>query len=187
MLKIGKGTQYNSKTKTGWKREGDKWVYFEKGVKKPHAGVANKAALGIKKHVVTPVKNALRDFSRIGQLSDTYDPAKKKYLTKNELRAKNIQDKKSPGNKKLSSSIRGEQKKEEAKKNPEKKKDSSSTSSSSKKSSSSNRKKMGAIERKNREIHGGEAVDKLKIKHADWKKARKAGTLDKWKEKYKKK
>ena len=121
MLKIGKGTQYNSKTKTGWKREGDKWVYYEKGVKKPNAGLANKAKSSIKKHVVKPVKTALRDFSRIGQLSDTYDPAKKKYLTKNELRAKNILDKQSPANKELSSSIRGKQKKEEAKKNPENK------------------------------------------------------------------
>ena len=61
------------------------------------------------------------------------------------------------------------------------------TDSSSKNSSSSSGKKMGAIEKKNRKIHGDKAINKLKIKHADWKKARKEGTLDKWKEKYKKK
>ena len=54
-------------------------------------------------------------------------------------------------------------------------------------SSSSSGKKMGSIEKKNRKIHGDTAINKLKIKHADWKKARKAGTLDEWKKKYKKK
>ena len=141
MLKIGKGTQYNSKTKTGWKREGGKWVYYEKGVKKPNAGLANKAKGSINKNVVKPVKTALRDFSRIGQLSDTYDPAKKKYLTKNELRAKNILDKQSPANKELSSSIRGKQKKEEVKKNPENKSNQVDKPSSKNK----NRLKIGSL------------------------------------------
>tara|TARA_R100001443_G_scaffold86895_1_gene93519 strand:- start:494 stop:1054 length:561 start_codon:yes stop_codon:yes gene_type:complete len=54
-------------------------------------------------------------------------------------------------------------------------------------SSSSSGKKMGSIEKKNRKIHGDTAINKLKIKHADWKKARKEGKLDEWKKKYKKK
>ena len=47
--------------------------------------------------------------------------------------------------------------------------------------------KMHAIERKNREIHGGAAVDRLKQKHKEWKKARKEGKLDEWRKKWKKK
>jgi len=47
--------------------------------------------------------------------------------------------------------------------------------------------KMHSIERKNREIHGGAAVDRLKQKHKEWKKARKEGKLDEWKKKWKKK
>jgi len=46
---------------------------------------------------------------------------------------------------------------------------------------------MHALERQNRKIHGDKAVDALKIKHKAWKAARKAGTLDEWKKKYKKK
>ena len=40
------------------------------------------------------------------------------------------------------------------------------------------------IERENRKRFGDEKIDALKIRHADWKKARKAGTLDKWRKKY---
>ena len=46
---------------------------------------------------------------------------------------------------------------------------------------------MHAIERKNREIHGGAAVDRLKQKHKEWKKARKEGKLAEWKKKWGKK
>jgi hypothetical protein len=91
---IGKGTKYNSKTKTGWKREGDRWVYYEKGVKKKSAELGKKFLSAINKKVVKPVGNALRDASRIGQSSDYYDKTKGRYLTKNELRAKNIKDNK---------------------------------------------------------------------------------------------
>ena len=52
------------------------------------------------------------------------------------------------------------------------------------KSSKSTSKKMGAIERKNRKIFGDKKIDALKIRHADWKKARKAGTLAQWRKKY---
>ena len=44
--------------------------------------------------------------------------------------------------------------------------------------------KRGAIERENVKRFGKDVVDKLKIRHADWKKARKAGTLDQWRKKY---
>tara|TARA_R100000742_G_C4244288_1_gene63434 strand:- start:43 stop:735 length:693 start_codon:yes stop_codon:yes gene_type:complete len=44
--------------------------------------------------------------------------------------------------------------------------------------------KRGAIEKENVKRFGEDVVDKLKIKHADWKKARKSGTLDKWRKKY---
>ena len=47
--------------------------------------------------------------------------------------------------------------------------------------------KMHSIEKKNREIHGNKAVDRLKQKHKEWKKARKEGKLDEWKKKWKKK
>jgi len=66
--------------------------------------------------------------------------------------------------------VRGQQKKEES---PNKKKLKST--------------KMHSIERKNREIHGDKAVDRLKQKHKEWKKARKEGKLDEWKKKWKKK
>lgn len=91
---LGKGTKYNSKTKTGWKREGDRWVYYEKGVKKRSAELGKKFLSAIDKKVVKPVGNALRDASRIGQSSDYFDKTKGRYLTKNELRAKNIKDNK---------------------------------------------------------------------------------------------
>jgi len=57
------------------------------------------------------------------------------------------------------------------------------------KSSDSNKKrlKMHSIERKNREIHGNKAVDRLKTKHKEWKKARKEGKLAEWKKKWGKK
>ena len=44
--------------------------------------------------------------------------------------------------------------------------------------------KMNPIERENRKRFGDEKIDALKIRHADWKKARKAGTLDQWRKKY---
>ena len=47
--------------------------------------------------------------------------------------------------------------------------------------------KMHSIEKKNREIHGDKAVDRLKQKHKEWKKARKEGKLDEWRKKWKKK
>tara|TARA_R100001463_G_scaffold25808_1_gene60928 strand:+ start:273 stop:1022 length:750 start_codon:yes stop_codon:yes gene_type:complete len=50
--------------------------------------------------------------------------------------------------------------------------------------SESTSKKMGAIERENRKRFGDKKIDDLKIRHADWKKARKAGTLDQWRKKY---
>ena len=48
-------------------------------------------------------------------------------------------------------------------------------------------KKMHSIEKKNREIHGDTAINRLKQKHKEWKKARKEGKLDEWKKKWKKK
>ena len=42
------------------------------------------------------------------------------------------------------------------------------------------KKKMHAIERRNREIHGDTKVQALKDRHAAWKKARKEGTLAEW-------
>tara|TARA_R100001082_G_scaffold98689_1_gene67079 strand:- start:134 stop:526 length:393 start_codon:yes stop_codon:yes gene_type:complete len=39
----------------------------------------------------------------------------------------------------------------------------------------------------NEEIFGKKKVDALKIKHSEWKKARKEGTMDEWNKKYKKK
>ena len=47
--------------------------------------------------------------------------------------------------------------------------------------------KMHSIEKKNREIHGNKAVDRLKTKHKEWKKARKEGKLAEWKKKWGKK
>ena len=41
------------------------------------------------------------------------------------------------------------------------------------------------IEQKNRELFGDKRIDALKIKHAEWKKARKEGTLKEWEKKYK--
>lgn len=49
------------------------------------------------------------------------------------------------------------------------------------------KKRMHSIEKKNREIHGDSAVDRLKQKHKEWKIARKTGTLEKWRAKWKKK
>lgn len=49
------------------------------------------------------------------------------------------------------------------------------------------KKKMHSIEKKNREIHGDTAINKLKIRHADWKKAREEGKLKEWEKKYKRK
>ena len=49
------------------------------------------------------------------------------------------------------------------------------------------KKRMHSIEKKNREIHGDKAVDRLKKKHAEWKIARKNGTLAAWRKKWKKK
>ena len=43
------------------------------------------------------------------------------------------------------------------------------------------------IESSNRKIHGDKKIDALKIKHSEWKKARKEGTMDDWNKKYKKK
>ena len=42
------------------------------------------------------------------------------------------------------------------------------------------------IESSNRKIHGDKKIDALKIKHSEWKKARKEGTMDAWNKKYKK-
>ena len=53
-----------------------------------------------------------------------------------------------------------------------------------KESSKSTSKRMGAIERENRKRFGNTKIDALKIRHADWKKARKAGTLAQWRKKY---
>ena len=52
---------------------------------------------------------------------------------------------------------------------------------------SKKKKRMHSIEKKNREIFGDKAVDRLKQKHKEWKIARKNGTLDAWSKKWKKK
>ena len=49
------------------------------------------------------------------------------------------------------------------------------------------KKRMHSIEKENRKIHGDKAVDTLKQKHKEWKIARKNGTLDAWRKKWKKK
>tara|TARA_R100001443_G_scaffold3979_1_gene12008 strand:- start:209 stop:1597 length:1389 start_codon:yes stop_codon:yes gene_type:complete len=49
------------------------------------------------------------------------------------------------------------------------------------------KKRMGAIEKRNREIHGNKKIDDLKDYHKRWKAARKAGRLKEFKEKEKKK
>ena len=64
-------------------------------------------------------------------------------------------------------------------------KDSSNKNSSNKEKLKSG--KMHSIEKKNRKIHGDTAVDRLKQKHKEWKKARKEGKLDEWKKKWGKK
>ena len=48
-------------------------------------------------------------------------------------------------------------------------------------------KKMHAIEKKNREIHGDEAIDKLKAKHAKWKADRKKAREERRKKRLKSK
>ena len=53
--------------------------------------------------------------------------------------------------------------------------------------SNNSRMKMHSIEKKNREIHGDKAINTLKQKHKEWRKARKEGKLDEWKKKWKKK
>jgi len=62
---------------------------------------------------------------------------------------------------------------------------------SAKKSEKSSKKTTGtgkkSIESSNRKIHGDKKIDALKIKHSEWKKARKEGTMDEWNKKYKKK
>ena len=60
----------------------------------------------------------------------------------------------------------------------------SSGKNSSKKTTGTGRK---SIEASNRKIHGDKKIDALKIKHSEWKKARKEGTMDEWNKKYKKK
>ena len=56
------------------------------------------------------------------------------------------------------------------------------------KSTTSTKTKTGSArnttEAKNRKIHGDKKIDALKIKHSEWKKARKAGTLDAWEKKW---
>lgn len=54
-----------------------------------------------------------------------------------------------------------------------------------KSSSKSSGKKMHAIEKRNREIHGDDRIDAVKKYHAGWKKARKEGRLEEWKKKNK--
>jgi len=49
------------------------------------------------------------------------------------------------------------------------------------------KKRMHSIEKENRKIHGDKAIDILKQKHKEWKLARKNGTLDAWRKKWKKK
>ena len=59
------------------------------------------------------------------------------------------------------------------------------------KSTTSTKTKTGSArnttEAKNRKIHGDKKIDALKIKHSEWKKARKEGTMADWNKKYKKK
>ena len=52
------------------------------------------------------------------------------------------------------------------------------------KESKSGTTRMHPLEKANRARFGDEAVDTLKIKHSEWKKARKAGTLDAWEKKW---
>ena len=92
--------------------------------------------------------------------------------------------------------VRGQQKKTEAEKlkvNKETNNESNTKSEKKeeKKEDSATKEKlkskMHSIEKKNREIHGDKAINRLKTKHKEWKKARKEGKLDEWKKKWKKK
>ena len=44
--------------------------------------------------------------------------------------------------------------------------------------------RMNPLERENRKRFGDAKIDALKIRHKEWKEARKAGTLDQWRKKY---
>tara|TARA_B100001250_G_scaffold134629_1_gene115116 strand:+ start:214 stop:789 length:576 start_codon:yes stop_codon:yes gene_type:complete len=88
--------------------------------------------------------------------------------------------------------VRGQQKKDAPKDTVKTTSSDTSEPTTEKKEDSANKEKlkstkMHAIEKKNREIHGNKAVDRLKQKHKEWKKARKEGKLDEWKKKWKKK
>ena len=72
-LTIGKGTKYDPKTKTGWKREGGKWVYYNKGKKQQHSNILGKIQKNVGK--------GLSDVGNIGKSSDTYSKEKGRYLT----------------------------------------------------------------------------------------------------------
>ena len=167
-ITIGKGTKYNPKTKTGWKREGGKWVYYNQGKKQQHSNILGK--------VTKNVKKGLSDVLKIGQSTDTYSKEKGRNLTVFEKRRQDA-DKKPKGYNKRVLDKKKERDSRPVGRNWQKpygaEGDGKPSSGDVKSASKSSGKKMHSIEKKNREIHGDEAINKLKAKHAKWKADRK--------------
>ena len=181
-LTIGKGTKYDPKTKTGWKREGGKWVYYNKGKKQQHSNILGK--------VTKNVKKGLSDVLKIGQSTDTYSKEKGRNLTVFEKRRQDA-DKEPKGYNKRVLDKKKERDSRPVGRNWQDpygaKGDGKPSSGDVDSASKSSGKKMHSIEKKNREIHGDEAINKLKAKHAKWKADRKKAREERIKKRLKSK
>ena len=215
------GVRYNPKTKTGWKYENGKTVYYKKGK------ILNnrQQLLSLGKDIVAPLVSGaqtIRDKLRISPLSETgesvfeynkrIDKAQDEYDDSAEVAEfQKYQKKADIYNKAEGLRVQKEKDFEEeaqmyadetgrsvdfAKRmlrgehaentviGGNKPPDKGGKGGVSESKASGTSKKMGAIERENRKRFGDEKIDALKIRHSDWKKARKAGTLDQWRKKY---
>ena len=164
--------KWNKATKTGWKKENGKWVQYKKGKK---TGV-NKSNLYIGSRLVNTFKRTKRNIAAVEDLpskSKGGGAANAATITKSNTKSKGSSKDQDDARKEaeLSTYLKNKPKGGYSKSNT---KDPGNGKTTGKK------KKMHAIEKRNREIHGDTKVQALKDRHAAWKKARKEGTLAEW-------
>ena len=167
--------KWNKSTKTGWKKEGGKWVQYRKGKK---TGV-NKSNLYIGSRLVNTFKRTKRNIAAVKDLPSKSKgggaanaaTVKTESKTKKPMATWRVDSKE---NAKLQEQFKKGEKqtyKKAGSKQTDQHKKAESTTSGKKKITTRSR-----MEARNREIHGDDKIDALKEKHRKWKADRKAKT-----------
>ena len=170
--KVGETRGWNSKTNTGYKWNGKKWVQYRNGKPlgpfKGHGGITGN--VDVVGGITSRIKNAPSRWKK--RLTAINRKAKE---AKERRKREGVGEFKDPKEKeKLKAKNEAVTSKKKPTTTPTKKP--ATTPKKSEALKAKPKKKMHSIEKRNRQIHGDETIDALKKKHAEFKAKRKAGT-----------